>query len=249
MNGTLERTFADGIERELAAIGTRRSRLQLHQRRARTATIAAGSLALVGALTGAALVVVNGLPGTTEVTPFPAAVSGSHVGTAEIELGPVPAGADRVILDVTCSEGGKLEVPTRPVGESAGGGVFWNCSDPLRENPTTRILDGRLPEPGGTSITVTADRGTPWSVVARYGSSESSDWGVNARGETYGVPNDDGVPDLSAAQATNGEIGYIRQTELMAFEGEGYLDVYESDGETVIGQFPIGDPSELDDPR
>lgn len=249
MNGTLERTFAEGIERELAAIGTGRSRLQRHQRRARTATVAAGSLALVGALTGAALVVVYGLPGTTEVTPFPESVSGSHVGTAEIELGPVPEGADRVILDVTCSEGGKIDVQTRPVAGSTGGGTSWDCSDPIRENATTHISDAGLPEAGATSITVTADPGTPWSFVARYGSSETSAWGVNARGETYGVPNDEGVPDLHSAQATNGKIGYIRNTELMAFEGEGYLDVYESDGETVIGRFPIGDPAELGDPE
>ena len=247
MNATLDRTFADGIERELAAIGTHRSRLQRHQRRVRAVSVTAGSLALVGALTGAALVAVYGLPGTTEVTPFPEEVSGSHVGTAEIELGPVPEGADRVILDITCSEGGKIEVALR--GGSGGDGVFWDCSDPIRENKTTHIRDGRLPGPGGTSITVTADPGTPWSVVARYGSSETSAWGVNDRGETYGVPNDDGVPDLSSAQATNGAIGYIRQTELLAFEGEGYIDVYESDGETVIGKFPIGDPAELGDPE
>lgn len=245
MNDTLERAFADGVERELAAIGTGRSRLQRHQRRARTTAVAAGSLALAGALTGAALVVVYGLPGTTEVTPFPDSVSGSHVGSAEIELGPVPEGADRVILDITCSEGGKIEVQTRP----AGSGAQWDCSDPIRENKTVHVSDGRLPEAGATSITVTADPGTPWSVVARYGSSETSDWGVNARGETYGVPNDEGTPDLHSAQATNGRVGYIRNSELMSFEGEGYLDVYESDGETVIGKFPIGDPAELGDPE
>ena len=190
-----------------------------------------------------------GLPGTTEVTPFPESISGNYVGTAEIEIGPVPEGADRVILDITCSEGGKIEVPTRLRAGSRGGAVFWDCSDPIRENPTTHISDGRLPDAGATSITVTADPGTPWSVVARYGSSETSEWGINARGETYGVPNDEGTPDLTSAQATNGKIGYIRETEMMAFEGEGYLDVYESDGETVIGKFPIGDPAELGDPE
>lgn len=249
MNSTLDRTFADGIERELAAIGTRRSRLQQHQRRVRMTAVAAGSLALAGALTGAALVVVYGLPGTTEVTAFPESVSGSFVGSAEIELGPVPEGADRVILDVTCSEGGAIEVQTRPGAGTNSESVVWDCSDPLRESTTTHIADGRLPAAGDTSISVTADPGTPWSVVARYGSSETSDWGVNARGETYGVPNDEGTPDLTSAQATNGEIGYIRQTELTAFEGEGYLDVYASDGETVIGKFPIGDPAELGDPE
>lgn len=245
MNTIVDRVFADAVERELAAIGTGRSRLRRHQRRTRAATIAVGSLALAGALTGAA-VVVSGLPGETTVTAFDAAVTGSYTGTAEIELGPVPEGADRVILDVTCSEGGRIEVPLR--GGSTGDSVYWNCSDPIRENKTVHIRDGALPSGGATSITVTADPATPWTVVARYGSSETSPWGVNANGETYGVPNDDGSPDLVASQATNGEVGYTRESEMLAFEGEGYIRVYASDGETVIGWFPIGDPAELGDP-
>lgn len=71
---------------------------------------------------------------------------------------------------------------------------------------------------------------------------------MNARGESYGVPNDNGIPDLVSAQATNGEIGYTRESEQRAFEGEGYIRVYEADGETVIGWFPIGDPAQLGDP-
>lgn len=237
MSTTMDRTFAEAVERELAAIGTGRSRLRRHQRRTRTLTLAVGSFALAGALTGAA-VVAGALPGTTTVTPFEATVTGSYTGTAEIELGPVPEGADRVILDITCTEGGRIEVPTRPGQGAEAASVWWDCSDPVRADPTVHISDGLLPAEGDTSITVTADPGTPWSMVARYGSSETSEWGVNARGETYGVPNDDGVPDLIAAQATNGEIGYIRDSESWAIEG--CIDVYESDGTTVIGVFPNG---------
>lgn len=247
MNGTLDRTFATAVERELAAIGTRRSRLQRHQRRTRAAALSIGSFALVGALTGAA-VVVSALPGETSVTSFETTVTGTYTGTAEVELGTVPEGADRVILDITCSEGGRIEVSTKPGQGSTEGSAYWNCSDPVRENKTVHISDGALPHDGKTSVTVTADPGTPWTVVARYGSSETTEWGVNANGETYGVPNDNGMPDLSSAEATNGEIGYIRDTELMGFEGEGYIRVYESDGETVIGWFPIGDPAQLGEP-
>lgn len=245
MNTVLDPIFTAAVERELAAVGTAGSRLQRHQRRTRAATIAVGSLALAGALTGAA-VVVSALPGETTITPFDTVVSGSFTGTAQVELGPVPEEADRVILDVTCSEGGRIEVPLR--GGSGGDAVYWNCSDPIRENETVHIDDGRLPDAGGTSVTVTADPGTPWTVVARYGTSETTEWGVNTRGETYGVPNDEGMPDLSSAQATNGAVGYIRDSELMGVEGEGYIRVYESDGETVVGWFPIGDPMELGDP-
>lgn len=246
MNSTMDPVFAAGVENELAALGTGRSRLQRHQRRVRAGAVAGGVLALAGALTGAAM--LGGLPGQTTVDPFDATVSGSYTGTATIDLGPVPEGADRVILDVTCDEGGSMEVPTNPAAGTLRGAVTWNCTDPIRENKTVKIEDGLLPTGGDTTITITADAGTPWTVVARYGSSTTTPWGVNARGETYGVPNANGVPDLVSAQATNGEIGYTRESEQFAFEGEGYLPVYESDGETQIGWFPIGDPMTLGDP-
>ncbi|UNK71570.1 hypothetical protein [Microbacterium sp. H1-D42] len=246
MNITLDPVFAAAIERELMSLGTARSRLRRRQRRVRLAAFGGGSLALVGALTGAAI--ISGLPGETSVTPFDETVSGSYTGTATVDLGPVPAGADRVILDVTCREGGTIEVPTNAgAGQARPGSVFWTCSDPIREKSTTRIEDGLLPSSGATTITITADAGTPWTVVARYGSSVTTSWGVNARGETYGIPNDNGVPDLIAAQATNGEVGYTRLSE-QSFEGEGYVKVYKSDGETQIGWFPIGDPATLGDP-
>ena len=86
------------------------------------------------------------------------------------------------------------------------------------------------------------DAGTAWTIKAQYASAVTSAWKVNANGQTYGVPNESGVPDLSAAQATNGEVGYILQDELWGFAGDkGFINVYESDGTTVIGQFPIGD--------
>ena len=115
----------------------------------------------------------------------------------------------------------------------------WNCSNPIRTD-TTHIIDGRLPEPGSTSITITADPGTEWSVTAQYASRSTTPWEVNANGQTYGVPNENGVPDLSAAQATNGKQGYILDKELLTMDHPGFINVYESDGSTVIGKFPIG---------
>jgi hypothetical protein len=237
MSPTIDRAFAEAVERELAAIGTPRSRLQKHQRRTRTAAIAFGSLALAGALTGAA-VAVAGLPGQTTVTPFEQVVTGTYTGTAAVELGPIPEGADRVILDLTCSNGGSIEVAVRPGQAGTSATTSWDCSDAVRGGKATHVSDALLPSPGSTSITITADPRTTWTVTARYGTSETSDWGVNANGETYGVPNDKGVPDLIAARATNGEDGYIRDSDTWAVEG--CINVYESDGETVVGLFPNG---------
>lgn len=236
---TLDPIRAAAIERELLDIGTPTSRLQRRQRRARAVTISLGSFALVGALTGGAIVVSN-LPGWTTVTPLGGIVTGSFVGSADVDLGAPPAGAAVVILDVTCTDGGVMEVPLAGDGNPS---VTWDCSDPIRRD-TIRIPDGRLPTSGTTFISVTAEPGTEWTVTAQYGTSDTTAWGVNERGQTYGIPNVNGVPELSAALATNGEQGYISQEELAAFEGEGFINVYESDGITVIGRFPIGDVGE-----
>lgn len=233
---TLDPVRAAAIERELSSIGTTASRLQRRQRRTRGLSFTLGSVALVAVLTGAAIV-VNNLPGTTTVTPLGEIVfSGSFTGTANVELGNPPADAAVVILDVTCTEGGRMEVPLTGEGHT----VWWDCDNPIRKD-TGHIRDGRLPAAGTTYITITADPGTEWSVTARYGSSDTTPWGVNANGQTYGVPNENGVPDLVAALATNGVQGYTLDEEMATFEGEGFINVYKSDGTTVIGQFRIGD--------
>jgi len=236
---TLDPTRAAAIERELRAIGTPTSRLQRHQRRARVLTISLGSVVLAGTLTAGAIVVSN-LPGWTTVTPLGEVVTGSYTGTANVELGTPPADAAVVILDVTCTDGGAMEVPLAGEGHV----VSWDCSDPIRQADTAHIRDGRLPANGTTFITITADPGTEWTVTAQYGTSDTTAWGVNANGQTYGVPNENGVPDLVASMATNGKQGYTSEEEMMAFEGEGFINVYSSDGTTVIGKFPIGDVQE-----
>jgi hypothetical protein len=232
---TLDPTLSQAIEDELAALGTGNSRLQRHQRRARGIAAAVGTVAVAGMITGGAIVVSN-LPGETTTGPLGTVITGSFEGTSTIDLGEVPAGAGAVILDITCTEGGTIEVATVLAGESA----TWDCSNPIRDD-TTHIVDGRLPEPGSTSIIITADPGTPWTLSAQYATRTATEWKTNANGQTYGVPNDSGSPDLVAAQATNGEIGYIVSGESLGAGVEGSINVYESDGTTVIGQFPIGD--------
>ena len=247
MNTTdLDSDFAGAVRAELSAIGTSGSRLQRHRRR--THLLGAGILAIAvaGATTGAAIVVSN-IPGTTTVTPSGHVVTVTGTGTAKIDLGAPGEGSNSVILDLTCvSDTGTMSVPLTPgVVQDASGktspggaeGAEWDCAKVRR---TTHIDDGYL-APGSNSITITASPGTVWKAAARYGSATTSDWGVNANGQTYGTPNKkNGEPDLEAAQATNGNIGYISVKELQALVGSGYINVYESDGTTVIGKFPVG---------
>lgn len=232
---TLDAVRTASIEQELMSIGTPNSRLQRHRRRVRAATFTVGGIGVAGLLTGGAIF-ISSLPGTTTVTPMRTApVTGSFVGTADIDLGAAPADAAVVILDIACTaDGGAMEVPT-----TRGGAVSWDCSDPIFDGDV-QISNGALPASGTTSITITAAPGTEWSVVAQYGSSNTTEWGVNAHGQTYGVPNENGVPDLIASQATNGEQGYTLESEMNEFEGEGFINVYRSDGTTVIGKFLIG---------
>lgn len=237
MNTTMLRpSVAAAIENELAALGTADSRLQQNQRHARRVVAVLGTVAAAAVLTGGALVAFE-FPGETTTTPIGSVVSGTYTGTASVDLGAVPAGAGAVILDVTCVQGDGVIVV--PLNGRSGDALSWDCG--VRKE-TTHILNGELPELGSTSITITADPGTQWSVTAQYATASTTEWGVNENGQTYGVPNENGLPNLSPALATNGKVGYISNREVMGFreDEEGYINVYESDGTTVIGQFFIG---------
>jgi hypothetical protein len=244
---TLDSDFSDTVRAELGAIGTRASRLERRQRRSRLAVAGALALGVAAATTGAALT-VGGFPGSTTVTRAGDDVTVEQTGTATIELGR-GEGANTVILDVTClGDRGSIHVPTTSGFEQdADGSVHtqvtsatWNCAEVSR---TVHISDGYLAD-GATSITITADPGTRWKAVARYGQATTSDWGVNANGQTFGEPNGrNGFPDLQGVQASNGRIGWALTRDMNVFHACGdAIPVYESDGTTVIGEFVFGDP-------
>jgi hypothetical protein len=88
--------------------------------------------------------------------------------------------------------------------------------------------------------------------------TETSAWGVNAKGETFGVQRHGRSPDLIAVVTTDGEQGYAYVTDLDgrwplpsspadalaqqdAEDGRSRsVPVYESDGETLIGEYAVG---------
>ncbi len=235
-NTGMNTDFARGVRAELAAIGTGRSRLRRHQRHTRALALGLGAVALAGATTGAAAVVSN-LPGTTTVGPLGGVVSASHTGTGTIELGTAPAHAAVVIVDLTCvSSTGTVTVRLDRTQAESADSVNADCGI---VRGTTHIDDALLPAAGSTSITVTADPGTRWRATAQYATSSTTPWGVNSHGQTYGAANGHGVPDLSAAEATNGKQGYIFTRQLLAMRHDGFINVYESNGTTIVGRFPI----------
>lgn len=242
----MDAKLAQSVRAELAAIGTTHSRLQRHQRRVRIVAVGVGIVAIAGVTTAAAIV-VNHLPGATTVTPISGISSATHTGTGTIELGLAPANAGAVILRVTClNQQGTVNVETMPQNPGSDGDFLTIYCDG-RTTPV-HITDGHLPKPGSTTITITADPGTKWKATALYASSSTSAWGVNSSGQTFGLCNHNGCPDLMAAQVINGEEGYISAEESGAFEGTGYIKVYKSDGTTVIGRFAIGIPDDGNTP-
>jgi hypothetical protein len=107
--------------------------------------------------------------------------------------------------------------------------------------------------PGQDSTTITATPSARWRLVATYASVTTTAWGVNASGQTYGIQNQQGIPDLVAVIATNHRSGYVYANQLFTPPPETpsqavaqnnapprTLTVYESDGETPIGEFVAG---------
>ena len=231
----LDPHFARAVRDELSALGTSRSRLQRHQRHTRAVAIGVGVVVAATATTGAAIL-VNTYPGETTVASLGNTVTITHTGTGQIDLGPAPENADVVSVKLSCTSdaGGRVSFLTRPQADTPG--------DQWVETPcpnTLRVPDALLPPDGSTSITITADSDTTWTASAQYATSATTEWGVNANGQTYGVTNHNGSPDLVAARATNGRYGYMLDSDWMVLDVDHPINIYKSDGTTVIGQWTV----------
>lgn len=189
------------------------------------------------------------LPGADRVTVLSAPLTTFGSGTVTVDLGPRPEGATAVDTGLGCLTAGSIRWPD---------GAGMRCSEgdaQGRDDPTPASYQLDL-APGQTTLTITAKPGVSWKLVTTYVRAEPTDWGTNANGDTYGVHKDDGSqPDLVAVAATNGRSGYAYADELDGYQPTSPADalrwqeehgnesrsvaVYESDGETVIGEFVI----------
>lgn len=234
--------FAAALRRELvAAVAAAPAR-----RRRRVWTIA-GALAGIGLAGGGIAVAADllPLPGGDVVTALAMPVTQTHTGTATVALGPAPDGATHVDVELWCLTPGTFVLPD---------GAAMTCSDADAGAATGRAGHTLPIGVGDPSVTIAADDGARWRLQATFVSRGATAWGVNAKGETYGVPNADGEPDLLAAIATNGRSGYVYAADLAGpmpsspAEAATWdpaprsVPVYESDGETAIGEFVIGGP-------
>lgn len=214
--------------------------------------LGAGCAAIIAIGGGSAYAVKVLYPGSTEVTTISEEGVHEHTGSATLELGPAPTQAKSIAIEFICLSPGQFGLP--------GGGTMI-CDAPLSDFTDVGAVFDRYPlSPGRNTLAVTAAPTAAWKLRATFVTARTTNWGVNAKGQTFGAHNDRGDPDLVMVVATNRRSGYALKTqvdrpddlpppktpkEALARQaarppGGTAIPVYESDGVTVIGQFIVG---------
>lgn len=258
-----------------AAVNSRRPH------RAVTAALSTGLglLVLGGGLTAASAAglldwpfsVDDPLPGGDTVIVLPADAVGSDpgglpaegvlvdqtgAGSAEVLLPGPPSEATHLSVQVTCLSAGSISFGTEPLNNPR---IVCDRGD---ESASTWY---DFPVDGQETLYVTSATDVQWRIAAVYVARAATDWSVNAKGETFGIENDSGTPDLIAVLTTEGRQGYVYADELAEIDGTAAareftspedalrwqeeqkgktlsVPVYLSDGETVVGEFVIQNP-------
>lgn len=177
------------------------------------------------------------LPGGQRITTVAWAASADATGPATAGFGTAPAAATHLEAEFRCLSAGRFVLPDDSV---------ITCGQDDRAT-SHHVL------PLATSFRVRTTKDARWRAELRWVNVEVLPWGVNARGETYGIDNEQGIPDLVAVEATNGEQGYVRRTDLgdpapsspeealqqQEKGGSREVVVRASDGVTEIGVFVV----------
>ncbi len=187
-------------------------------------------------------------PGAPSDTPQGHVVEVSRTGTSTVNLGRAPRKATDVSLTLS---GLNVGVYKFPDGSSLGCAAS-DFKSPAHSCQATEVV--RL-QPGQHSFTVTTSATISWKLQATYITRVVTPWKVNARGQTYGVPNVHGFPALVAVSVGHGRTGYViskdmncapsTPTEALALQRATHgknlsIPAYKSDGTTKIGTFVIG---------
>jgi hypothetical protein len=178
-------------------------------------------------------------PGSPAEAQLAVPVVATRTGTATIELGSAPQTANAISLTLTGLSIGTFHFPgtssmscsQRDLGQPGGEGCKSSEVVPL--------------EAGHTSVTITTSSNASWRLRATYVHQVITAWKTNAHGQTYGVVNKNGFPDLVAVAIDRGRrTGYVDSLLLncqQAVPGENFaLPAYKSDGTTRIGTFIVG---------
>jgi len=191
------------------------------------------------------------LPGATEVEELGAMHTQTLTGTASVDLGPRPEGASAVSISFVCLSPGSFTFDD---------GASVTCGENDQGTEATHLMAVSSLE--GNLVTITTSADAFWTLRAGYVSTEITDWIVNESGQTYGVSNENGTPDLIAVIATNGEQGFVTRRDLEDADGTTaaqsfttpddalrwqqehagevkLIPVYAEDGITQVGEFRI----------
>jgi hypothetical protein len=192
-------------------------------------------------------------PGAPVDSPLGNVITATRTGTATIDIGAPPAGATDLSLVLTCLTAGTFYFPN-------GSSSVCDATDLIRP-PIDRSGSEVVPLAAGVdTVTIKTSPTATWKLQAEYVSQVTTSWGVNASGETYGVPNQNGTAELVAVFADEPNIhGYVKESELNCAGGGDVaspaeaqawdkvsqnlnvsIPVYESDGVTVVGTFTVG---------
>jgi hypothetical protein len=196
-----------------------------------------------------------GAPTDTQLGNF---LSANRTGSATIDLGPRPITANDLSLKLTCVSVGVFTFPN-------GSNLSCDATD-VSNPPNLRTASEVVPlSPGVDSVTITTSANASWTLQVAYVNQVTTLWGVNASGQTFGVQNQQGTPDLLAVVINQGEThGYVESSELNCAAGGDVqtpaealtwdkvsadrsvsVPVYQSNGTTVIGNFVVGDSSNV----
>ena len=206
-------------------------------------TVVAGGAALASG--------VFSLPGAPVNSPLGNVVTASRTGTATIDLGVPPAATTDVSLALTCLTVGTFYFPN-------GSSMSCTSADVANRPPIDRQASEVVPLTVGVdTVTIKTSANASWTLQAMYVNQVTTPWGINANGETYGVANQHGTPDLVAVD--QGVAGYVRKSDMNCASGGDVqtlaqaanwdkisqnlnvsIPVYENDGVTVIGSFVLG---------
>ena len=210
-------------------------------------TLVAGGVALASG--------VFSPPGAPVDSPLGNVVTATRTGTATIDIGAPPATATDVSLALTCLTVGTFYFPN-------GSSMSCDSADMTHTPPSGGPASEVVPLTAGVdTVTITTSPNATWTLQAMYVNQVTTPWGVNASGETYGVTNQNGTPDLIAVIINQGSTnGYVKESDLncagggdpasraeaLAWEKASQnrnisIPVYKSDGVTVVGVFILGD--------
>ncbi|WP_423918885.1 hypothetical protein ACPEEZ_11320 [Frigoribacterium sp. 2-23] len=196
MTPTLDPVFATAVEAALrnevdAARGASRPWWRRHRKLAIALPLAA--LALGGA--SAATAAVLGAPGSVITATHGTPIIETHAGRATIALDSLPQGTSTLEVEIGCLSRGTVTVV---------GLTTITCDQSLVDAAATDgATEGGNMSADRTHLDVIATPGTQWTIRIAATDEDTVPWATNSHGQSYGLTNEHGRPDLIATTGTD----------------------------------------------